>query len=167
MITINAVTLRHDLRPGDIGAIVRLHGVVYAREYGFDPTFEAYVAGPLAQFVLDRTGRDRLWLAERGGELVGCVAIVGASATEAQLRWYLVDPAARGAGLGKRLLREAVDFAEGRGYQSIFLWTVSALEAAAHLYRAAGFVKVESTPAKRWGVEVVEEKYDRRLACAC
>lgn len=164
--TTDQFTLRHDLRPGDLGAIVRLHGIVYAREYDFDPTFEAYVAGPLSQFVLNYSDRERLWLAERGTDLVGCVAIVGASETEAQLRWFLVDPSARGAGLGKRLLGEAVDFAARRGYQSIFLWTVSALEAAAHLYRAAGFAKVESCPGKRWGVEVVEEKYHRGLTRA-
>src|SRR5439155_5242606 len=100
------LTLRHDLRPGDLGAIVYLHGTVYARENGFDRTFEAYVAGPLAEFVRTRGDRDRLWIAERGGRLVGCIAIVSVSETEAQLRWYLVDPSARGLGLGKRLLHE-------------------------------------------------------------
>ena len=157
------LALRHDLRPGDLGAVVQLHGTVYAREYGFDATFEAYVAGPLAQFVLERTGRDRLWLAERDGRLVGCIAIVGVSEAEAQLRWYLVDPSARGLGLGKVLLSEAVAFCRECGYRSIFLWTVSALAAAARLYRAAGFEKVEEQPGRRWGVEVVEEKYALRL----
>ncbi|HEY7314661.1 MAG TPA: GNAT family N-acetyltransferase [Gemmataceae bacterium] len=154
-------TLRHDLRPGDLGSIVHLHGTIYAREYGFDPTFEAYVAGPLAQFVLARTKRDRLWIAERGERLVGCIAIVAASPKEAQLRWFLVDPSARGCGLGKRLLQEAVGFCRERGYESIFLWTVSALTAAARLYRSVGFHKVEEKPGEQWGVAVVEEKYVR------
>jgi len=154
-------TLRHDLRPGDLGSIVHLHGTLYAREYGFDPTFEAYVAGPLSQFVLTRTERDRLWIAERGERLVGCIAIVGASPKEAQLRWFLVDPSARGCGLGKRLLQESVAFCRERGYDSIFLWTVSALTAAARLYRSAGFHKVEEKPGEQWGVSVVEEKYVR------
>src|SRR3974377_1394124 len=82
--------LRHDLKPGDLGQIVQLHGTIYARECGFDPTFEAYVAGPLAVFVRKHTDRDRLWIAEREGRVVGCIAIVGASANEAQLRWFLV-----------------------------------------------------------------------------
>jgi ribosomal protein S18 acetylase RimI-like enzyme len=153
------VTLRHDLRPGDLGAVVHLHGTVYAQEYGFDPTFEAYVAGPLADFVRTRTGRDRLWLAERDGRLVGCVAVVGGSGAEAQLRWFLVAPPARGRGLGRRLLHEAVAFSRAAGYRAVFLWTVSALAAAARLYRGAGFRKVEERPGRLWGVEVVEEKY--------
>jgi ribosomal protein S18 acetylase RimI-like enzyme len=157
------ITLRHDLRPGDLGAIVQLHGTLYAREYGFDPTFEAYVAGPLAQFVLSRSDRDRLWLAEQAGRVVGCIAIVGAAEREAQLRWYLVDPSVRGRGLGARLLREAVAFCKERGYESAFLWTVAALRAAAHLYRSVGFEKVEERPGQRWGVGVVEERYVLQL----
>ncbi|HWG47379.1 MAG TPA: GNAT family N-acetyltransferase [Gemmataceae bacterium] len=151
--------LRHDLKPGDLGSIIHLHGTIYAREYGFDPTFEAYVAGPLAQFVLARTDRDRLWIAERGECIAGCIAIVGISQKEAQLRWFLVDPSARGSGLGKRLLSEALAFCWERGYESIFLWTVSALTTAARLYQAAGFRKIEEKPGKHWGVEGVEEKY--------
>jgi ribosomal protein S18 acetylase RimI-like enzyme len=154
-----AITVRTTLVPGDLGSLVRLHGVVYAREYGFDPTFEAYVAGPLAEFVCSRTDRDRLWIAERGDSMVGCIAIVGTSAKEAQLRWFLVDPSARGLGLGTSLLREAVAFSKRCGYRSVFLWTVSALTAAGRLYRSFGFEKVEEKVAQQWGVRVVEEKY--------
>src|SRR5947209_6033385 len=95
-----AVTLRWGLRPGDLGRVVSLHGVTYAREYGFDQTFEAYVAGPLADCVLATSPRERVWLAEREGLLVGCVAVVAAAPPAAQLRWFLVEPASRGAGLG-------------------------------------------------------------------
>ena len=151
--------IRHHLKPGDVGAIVRLHGVAYAREYGFDPTFEAYVAGPLAEFVLHPNDQSRLWIAERGEQLVGSVAIVGVSAKEAQLRWFLVDPSARGQGLGRRLMQEATAFAAQCRYESVFLWTVSALTTAARLYRDAGFVKVEEKPGRHWGVEVIEERY--------
>ena len=153
------IALRHDLKPGDLGRIVSFHGTIYAREYGFDPTFEAYVAGPLSEFVLSRTDRDRLWIADRENRIVGCIAIVGTSEQEAQLRWFVVEPSARGFGLGKRLLHEAVAFCKRSGYKSVFLWTVSALRAAAHLYRSVGFEKVEERPEKRWGVDVVEERY--------
>jgi len=158
-------SIRHHLKAGDVGAIVFLHGVVYAREYGFDPTFEAYVAGPLAEFVLHSNERSRLWIVERSERLVGCIAIVEVSDKEAQLRWFLVDPSARGHGLGTRLMQEATAFATQRRYQSVFLWTVSALTTAARLYREAGFVKVEETPGRHWGVEVIEERYvlDLRL----
>jgi GNAT superfamily N-acetyltransferase len=154
------VRVRTDLRPGDLGAIVQLHGLIYAREYGFNPSFEAYVAGPLAEFVRRGSPRERLWIAEKNGRIVACIAIVAASDEVAQLRWFLVDPAARGAGLGKKLLLEAVDFSRKVGCRGIILWTVSSLTAAAHLYRAVGFQKVEEKPGRMWGVELVEEKYE-------
>jgi ribosomal protein S18 acetylase RimI-like enzyme len=157
------ITLRTTLRPGDLGTVVHLHGILYAREYGFDPTFEAYVAGPLSDFVRAADPRSRLWLAEQGERIVGCVAVVAASSQVAQLRWFLVDPSARGTGLGKRLLREALAFCESREYMSIVLWTERSLTAAAHLYRAAGFRKVEEKPGRVWGKDVVEEKYELTL----
>ncbi len=155
----SSITLRNDLRPGDLGSIVRMHGTLYAQEYGFDLTFEAYVAGPLAEFVRNQTDRDRLWVAERNGEVVGSIAIVHASPKQAQLRWFLVAPAARGHGLGTKLIQESISFCRQCRYQSIILWTVSALTTAAHLYRSAGFTKTEERTANQWGVQVIEEKY--------
>jgi uncharacterized protein YndB with AHSA1/START domain/N-acetylglutamate synthase-like GNAT family acetyltransferase len=160
MTTAPAPTLRTELHPGDLGAVVALHGILYAREHGFDPTFEAYVAEPLGAFALRSSPRERLWLAELDGRLVGCVAIVAASETVAQLRWFVVAPAARGAGLGRRLLGEAVAFARASGYASVTLWTVGALDAAARLYRALGFERVEAVPGRRWGADVTEERYE-------
>jgi GNAT superfamily N-acetyltransferase len=155
-----SVSIRTTLKPGDLGAIVHLHGTMYAQEYGFDPSFEAYVAGPLSEFVRAGSCRERIWIAEQVGQIIGCIAIVAASQTTAQLRWFLVVPNARGAGLGKRLLNEAVRFSKESGYQSVFLWTVSALKAAAHLYQLAGLRKVEEKPGRMWGVDVVEKKYE-------
>lgn len=156
-------TVRHDLRPGDLGFIVHLHGIIYSREYGFDPTFEAYVAGPLSEFARSGSERDRLWIAEREGRIIGSIAIVGTSDDEAQLRWFLVDPSARGLGVGKRLLNDAVAFCRERGYRSVFLWTVGALTTAARLYRSVGFEKVEEALRHLWGADVVEERYDLHL----
>jgi ribosomal protein S18 acetylase RimI-like enzyme len=157
------IELRTDLRPGDLGAVVSLHGITYARERGFGPTFEAYVAAPLAEFVRRGAGRERLWLAEQGARLVGCVAIVASAPRTAQLRCFLVEPAARGRGLGTRLLNEALAFCRACGYADVILWTESALTAAARLYRAAGFRKTEERPGRVWGVGLVEEKYELRL----
>jgi GNAT superfamily N-acetyltransferase len=137
----DSVTIRTVLKPGDLGWIVQEHGTSYAAEYGFDVTFEAYVAGPLAEFVRRASPRERIWIAELPGRLAGCVAIVAAAADVAQLRWFLVTPGARGAGCGKRLLAEAIAFCKEHGYRSAFLWTVSALTAAAHSTGPPDFVK--------------------------
>ena len=158
-----ALTVRSDPQPGDIGAIVGMHGRLYAREYGFDVTFEAYVSVPLGEFVLRAAERERIWLAERSGRIVGSVAIVAEAPRVAQLRWFLIDPEARGEGLGTRLLTDALAFSRAAGYERIVLWTVSALTGAARLYEAAGFRRTEATPARRWGTDVVEEKYEMSL----
>jgi GNAT superfamily N-acetyltransferase len=155
-----SISIRTHLKPGDLRAVVHLHGTLYAQEYGFDPTFEAYVAAPLSEFVLSASSRERLWIAEDDGQIVGCIAIVAASQTTAQLRWFLVVPSARRAGLGKRLLTEAVTFSKESGCRSVILWTVSALKAAARLYQSAGFRKAEEKPGRTWGVDVVEERYE-------
>ncbi|MGQ0614289.1 MAG: GNAT family N-acetyltransferase [Planctomycetaceae bacterium] len=155
--------LRTDLRPGDIGWIVHRHGVLYEQEHGWDASFDAYVAGPLAAFARSASPRDRIWIAERGGRFAGCIAIVGASPRLAQLRWFLVEPAARKAGLGARLLGEAVRFSREARYDAVSLWTVRALAAAARLYEAAGFVRVEERPGRLWGVDLVEERYELSL----
>jgi GNAT superfamily N-acetyltransferase len=160
---IRAVAIRTGLAPGDLGAVVRLHGLLYAKEYGFDRTFEAYVAGPLAEFALRSSPREQIWLAESAGRLLGVVAITSASDDVAQLRWFVVDPDARGHGLGTALLSQAVEFAKSSGYRAITLWTVSALSAAARVYRDADFRLVEQRPGRRWGVDVVEERYEKLL----
>lgn len=168
MTTTNAstsITVRHDLRPGDMGYVIALHGVLYAEEYGFDHGFEAYVAETMAEFGrLARPGLDRLWIAEQNGQIVGSIAILGRQGGVAQLRWFLLDPRARGHGLGRRLVREALDFCRAAGYQSVYLWTVTGLDAAAHLYLAAGFQKIETKPPETlWGVDLSEERYDLTL----
>lgn len=159
------VTVRHDVQPGDLGRLVELHGVLYAAEYGFDHTFEAYVAGTVAEYGLAaKRERDRLWLAELDSRLIGAIAIVGREGGTAQLRWFLVHPDGRGRGLGRRLLSDALAFCRAVGYSSVFLWTVSPLSAAARLYNAAGFRKTEEKPAAAlWGTTLAEERYDLAL----
>jgi GNAT superfamily N-acetyltransferase len=153
------LTLRTDLRPGDVGWIVHRHGALYAAEQGYDLRFEAYVAGPLARFTLVGTDRERIWIAERGDAFAGCVALVDAFDDEAQLRWFLVEPAFRGGGLGRRLLETALAFAREAEYRQVGLWTVEGLEPAGRLYREAGFTRVETRAGEPWGVPVVEERW--------
>ena len=153
--------LRRELKPGDIGYLIYLHGILYTKEYQYDKTFEADVAHGFLQFVhAFNPYRDRIWLAEVNGQIVGSVAIVRTSKIEAQLRWYLVHPDYRGQGLGKSLLREALDFCKERKYKSVFLWTTSELTTACHLYSQAGFKKTETKSHNVWGKFISEERYD-------
>jgi GNAT superfamily N-acetyltransferase len=159
------LTIRHDLRPGDLGRVVALHGVLYAAEFGLDCTFEGYVAHTVGEFdPRAYPGRDRLWLAETDGRLVGSVGIVGRDRDMAQLRWFLVDPSVRGRGVGGRLLEAALGFCRAAGYLSVHLWTVDACVDAARLYRAAGFRRTEvKPPAMLFGTTGSEERYDLTL----
>jgi GNAT superfamily N-acetyltransferase len=160
------IVVRCGWRPGDLGRVTALHGEVYAEEYGFDYRFEAYVAETLGEFGrLMRPGRDRLWLAEMDGRLVGSIGIVGREEGVAQLRWLLIAREARGRGVGRRLLGEALAFCREAGYRSIYLWTVSQLTTAARLYLEAGFRKTEELPPADWGAPVVEERHELVLRC--
>jgi N-acetylglutamate synthase-like GNAT family acetyltransferase len=152
--------IRDRLKPGDIDYLINLHGVLYAREYGYDETFEAYVADGLAEFVQSFSpDRDRIWLAEINNQIIGCVAIVRHSEEEAQLRWFLVTPDYRGLGIGKKLLQEVLQFCRKHKYKIIFLWTTSELVTAGHLYTGFGFKKTEEKTHEIWGKKITEEKY--------
>ena len=156
--------VRRRIRAGDVGAVTRLHGILYAAEYGYDTTFEAYVAGGLADFVESfRPKRERIWLVEAADRLIGSVAIVGRSATVAQLRWLLVDPGFRGRGIGGRLLTSALRFCRSRRYRRVFLWTTDELKEAGRLYARFGFRKTEEKTHTIWGKRVTEQRYDLRL----
>ena len=156
--------LRHSVRPGDIGYLTHLHGTIYAREYGYDTTFEAYVAAGIADFIESfNSKKDHIWMAETNRQVIGSIAIVGYSERKAQLRWFLVHPAYRGQGLGKRLLNEALRFCKLRKYNTVFLWTTSELNVARHVYVSAGFRKTREMRHKIWGKMTKEERYDLRL----
>ena len=160
-------------RPGDIGWVISRHGALYADEFTWDARFEAMVARIAADFI-DRfdAQREACWIAERDGINVGSVFLVQArdEATQqpvegvAQLRMLLVEPAARGLGLGKRLVGECERFARHAGYRKIVLWTNASLLAARGIYRAAGYTLVNSKPHNSFGHALVGETWERALS---
>jgi DNA-binding MarR family transcriptional regulator/predicted N-acetyltransferase YhbS len=157
------VTLREP-RPGDLGWVVERHGALYASEYGYSAAFEALVARIAADWL---DGHDpaceRGFIAERGGARLGCVFVVKKSPHVAKLRMLLIEPAARGLGLGRRLVDECVAFARAAGYRRMVLWTHSQLDAARHIYERAGFVRVASAPNSDFGRELVDETWEMDL----
>jgi DNA-binding MarR family transcriptional regulator/GNAT superfamily N-acetyltransferase len=151
-------------RPGDMGWVVERHGALYWQEYGWDESFEALVADIVAKFIahLDRK-RERCWIAELEGERVGCVFCVKKSKTVAKLRLLLVEPQARGLGIGARLVDECIIFARTAGYRELTLWTNDVLVSARRIYESAGFVLVESERHRSFGKALVGQNWTLRL----
>ncbi|HTR65560.1 MAG TPA: helix-turn-helix domain-containing GNAT family N-acetyltransferase [Terriglobales bacterium] len=152
-------------QPGDMGWIVHRHAVLYSQEYGYDEQFEALVAEICAKFIqhLDPK-RERCWIAERAGTIAGCVFLVKKSKTIAKLRLLLVEPSARGLGIGSRLVAECVRFARSAGYKKITLWTQSELHAARRIYEEAGFRRTAIKRHNSWGRRnLVAETWDLKL----
>jgi DNA-binding MarR family transcriptional regulator/N-acetylglutamate synthase-like GNAT family acetyltransferase len=153
-------------RPGDMGWVVERHAALYHAEYGWGPRFEALVAGIAREFLekLD-PARERCWIAERNGERVGSVLVVrDAKQGQARLRLLLVEPSARGSGLGRRLVEECIAFARAQGYRKLVLWTHANLAAARAIYRKTGFRRLDRTEAHRtFGPRAISEFWERDL----
>jgi len=149
---------------GDFGWIVSRHAELYAQEYGWSEPFEGLCAGIVADFAnKNDPNRERCWIAEMNGENVSCVMLVKDNDEVARVRLLLVDPKARGLGLGARLVEECVNFAREAGYKRVTLWTHSVLTAARHIYEQAGFTLTSSEKRHTWGKDVVAEYWDLDL----
>ena len=151
-------------RHGDFGWIVSRHAELYAQEYGWVEPFEGLCAQIVADFVNNYDAkRERCWIAELNGENVGCIMLAKNSAEVARIRLLLVDPKARGLGVGARLTDECVRFARQAGYKKVTLWTHSILFAARHIYEKAGFTLTSSEKKRSWSKDVVAEYWDLQL----
>lgn len=158
-----AITLRAH-RPGDMGWVIAAHGAFYAHEFGWNEDFEMLVAQIAIRFIRKfNAARERCWIAEMDGEPVGSVFLVQHSMTVAKLRLLILDPKARGLGIGKRLVEECIAHARRLGYRKLTLWTQSILLAAREIYRQAGFRRVGTEPHNSFGVDLVGEHWELRL----
>ncbi|MET3028540.1 bifunctional helix-turn-helix transcriptional regulator/GNAT family N-acetyltransferase [Flavobacterium sp. UW10123] len=163
-ITREDITYRHNITPGDIGYIIYLHGFIYGNESNFSNDFEKYVIKTFYDFLEKYSPEnDRIWMAEYNNKIVGCVAIVHQPNEEGQLRWFLLDPAFRGLGIGKKLLTEAVDFCKEKKFKNVFLLTTNLQDKALQMYKMVGFELTQSEEVQEWGKTFFEERYDLKL----
>jgi GNAT superfamily N-acetyltransferase len=157
------ISIRTELRPGDIGYVIFLHGDLYSREYAYGIEFEAYVAEGLAEFYHQYAkGRHRVWVCEHKGKIVGFLLLFDRGEA-AQLRYFILSPEYRGIGLGKQLMELYMDFLKDAGFKSSYLWTTHELPAAASLYKLHGFKIVEEKESAGFGKQVIEQKYELHL----
>jgi N-acetylglutamate synthase-like GNAT family acetyltransferase len=166
---VSEVVRLREHRVGDIGWIIHRHAVLYAEEYQWNEQFEALVAEVAAKFLRDERGQDaratrqKCWIAELDGEFAGCIFVVEESPKVAKLRLLLVEPQARGHGMGRRLIEECIAFAKSAGYEKIVLWTNDVLHAARHLYEQLDFRLVHQEPNTMFGPPTMAQTWEREL----
>ncbi len=159
-INLNDITIRTNIEPGDLGYVVYMHGTMYSREHHFGLSFETYVAAGMAEFFTTyEPTRNRVWVCCHHETIIGFLALVSRGNT-AQLRYFLLAPAYRGIGLGRKLMDQFMSFLAGCGYDSCYLLTTDSLPAAAHLYQAYGFRLTEETESIGFGVPLKERRYE-------
>ena len=159
-----ALVIRPLGQPGDLGWAIMAHGEVYAEEFGWDSSYEALVARIVADYVDHRDPEcEAAWIAEVDGSRAGCVFCVRENATTARLRLLMVEPWARGLGIGARLVEEVLRFARRAGYSDITLWTNDVLVGARRIYQRAGFTLVSEKPHHSFGQDLVGQDWSRRL----
>ena len=160
MITLSDILIRTELRPGDIGYVTYLHGSLYHREYNYGVQFESYVAKGLCEFYEKyNPERNRIWACEHQDRMIGFLLLMDRGEA-AQLRYFLIEPAYRGIGLGSKLMNLYMDFLHECGYQKSYLWTTHELTTAANLYKRFGFQLTEEKDSTSFGKPLREQRYD-------
>ncbi len=157
---LNDVIIRTELNPGDIGYVIYLHGYLYKKEYNYGIEFETYVASGLCEFYQQYDPqKDRAWVCEHENKIVGFLLLMHRG-DAAQLRYFILEPAYRGIGLGNKLMSLYMNYLKERNYKLSYLWTTDELPAAAHLYKKYGFKLTDERPSKAFGKPVKEQRYD-------
>jgi len=155
------ISIRTELKPGDLGYVVYRHGKLYDEEYHYGITFETYVAAGVYEFYKNyNLEKDRVWICEHDKKIIGFLLLMHRENNAAQLRYFYIEPEYRGIGLGKKLMEFYMDFLKGRGYQSAFLWTTHELYSAASLYKRHGFKLTEEKQSAAFGKPIKEQRYD-------
>jgi len=155
------ITIRTELKEGDIGYVTYLHGILYKKEYNYGIGFESYVAAGLHEFHLQYDPlKDRAWICEHHDEIIGFLLLMHRENNAAQLRYFILKPEYRGIGLGKKLMEMYMDFLKKNKYTSSYLWTTDELPAAAHLYKQHGFRLTEEKESVAFGKLLKEQRYD-------
>jgi peptidyl-dipeptidase Dcp len=158
------ITIRNQLQPGDIGYIIYLHGTLYKTEYNYGIEFESYVAKGLHEFVEQyNPDRDYVWVCEHVDQIIGFMLLMHREGSSAQLRFFILKPEYRGIGIGKKLMNEFLRCMENKKYNHAFLWTTHEQEAAAYLYRKAGFILTQEKNSTAFGKPLIEQRYELYL----
>ncbi len=159
-ITLDDISIRTELQPGDLGYVTYMHGALYSLEYNYGIQFESYVAKGLCEFYEKyNPQRNRIWACEHNNRMIGFLLLMDRGAT-AQLRYFLIEPEYRGIGLGMKLLNLYMDFLHGCGYKASYLWTTHELDRAAFLYKRLGFQLTEEKESTAFGKSLREQRYD-------
>ena len=159
-LSLNDISIRTELRPGDLGYVVHMHGALYGKEYDYGVQFESYVAKGLCEFYekYDPT-RSRVWICEHNNRMIGFLLLMDRMGS-AQLRYFLIEPEYRGIGLGSKLMNLYMDFLRECGYKASYLWTTHELTTAANLYKRFGFQLTEQKESNAFGKPLQEQRYD-------
>jgi len=160
-ICLDDIVIRTELRPGDIGYVIHLHGKLYNKEYNYGIAFEAYVAQGMYEFYQQyHPEKDRVWICEHQGRIVGFLLLMHRDGNVAQLRYFILEPEYRGIGLGKKLMELYMEYFRSTGYQGSYLWTTHELATAASLYMRHGFVRTEEKASQAFGKSLYEVKFE-------
>ncbi|MEQ1585396.1 MAG: GNAT family N-acetyltransferase [Cyclobacteriaceae bacterium] len=160
-ITLKDITIRTEMRPGDLGYVIHRHGSLYSEEHNYGISFEAYIADGMHEFYKNYNPEsDRVWICEHQGKIIGFLLLMHREQNAAQLRYFLLEPDYRGIGLGKKLMSLYIEFLLKCGYSSSYLWTTHELLAAASLYTRHGFKLTDQKSSTAFGKLLTEHRYD-------